>query len=113
MGKTAEIIESGPKSIVNLKDGKVNEKCNLKTMLKNGSYHINFDVLALCVDILETNDNIAQKANALHLISEMISWGDVEALLLVNYSGLIENIVVTIYQDKKGYKIFKEIEGQK
>ena len=82
-------------------------------MLKHGSYHINFDVLALCVDVLETNDNLIQKTNALHLISEMISWGDIEALLLVNYSGLIENIILAMYQDKKSYKIYKEIPNQR
>lgn len=64
------------------------------------------------------NPNFKIRARALELLDKFILWGDVEALLVVNFTEHVQTIVKTIWKVKGelsidyGKNIYPDVEGQ-
>jgi hypothetical protein len=89
-----------------------------KSLSKEGEVYLTSEALARLADIFCFHKLFTIKKNALHLISEMLFFGDLEALLLVNfteYFSIIGSRVIEAHRRKSRlgvFCIFPEIDGQ-
>lgn len=95
------------------------DKCGpLFDMLQYGEPSITEESIARLIDIIAYHSNFDIRIKALKLFDRMIAWGDVEALLVANFTENIETIIKIVFQVQgeraieEGRHIYPEIGGQ-
>lgn len=76
-----------------IKDSKnYKEPLHIISLLKENRGYINSEVIGLIVEILENCDDQESVSSALFLVGQLVVWGDIEAILMITYSNVIENL---------------------
>jgi hypothetical protein len=76
-----------------------NEKTSpLFDILQYGESIITEETIARLIDILAYHLSFDVRVNALKLFNRMVLWGDVEALLVINFTENIETIIKAFWQ---------------
>lgn len=89
----------------------------LKLLWKEGNVYLTSESISRLAEILCFHNNFRIKRMALQLIGEMVVWGELEALLLANYTEYFKTIAEKIMESKARESttrpyLFPEVEGQ-
>jgi hypothetical protein len=88
-------------------------------VLRYGEPSITSEVIARLAEVIAYCEHFNIRTRALKLIDSFILWGDVEALLVVNYTEHAQLVIKSIWNVEghnnldAGKFIYPEIEGQK
>jgi hypothetical protein len=89
-----------------------------RLLCREGDVYLSSEALARLAEILCFHRHFAIRKNALELISELVFWGDLEALLLLNYTNYFETIASGLLEAQRRksttgvFCLFPELEGQ-
>lgn len=86
--------------------------------MQYGESNITEETIARLIDIIAYHLSFDIRIKALRLLDRMVLWGDVEALLVINYTENTESIIKAFWQVRgeksleEGKHIYPEINGQ-
>jgi hypothetical protein len=123
LGKWAEYADSLIYFFMEILDGYLGSDSAersqpLLDILQYGESIITEETIARLIDIMAYHLSFDVRVKALRLFDRLILWGDVEALLVANFTENIESIIKAFWQVRgersldEGRHIYPEIEGQ-
>jgi hypothetical protein len=78
--------------IFNSKANRAGEALDFKLLFKKGDAYLTSEAVARLAEIIDFTDEFNIKAKALALLNQLILWGDVEAVITVNYTEYFDKI---------------------